>query len=357
MKRLLNSSIALMGILTVVVTLMISSCTKEGPMGPAGTNGKDGKDGADGNATCGACHDLSVDLYAKIMQYDASTHAVGGNFERNGTTCAICHTHQGFLEYLETGNRFTAVTVQDPVAVNCRTCHKIHETYSAADYALRVESAFKLDINEADVDFGKSNLCARCHQPRIPEPEFDPTADSITITSYRWGYHHATQAAMLSQTGGYEVPGSLSYAKPASSHMSTVTELCTECHMAPAFGIEAGGHTWNMEYNVSATTGVGTPNIIACTPCHTGLTNFNYNNVQTDITLLLDSLKNVLVAEGIMYSTGGSWYIKAGKYTTEQAGWYLNYQFVKEDYSLGVHNSKYAKALLVNTIEAVQSSK
>ena len=112
-----------------------------------------------------------------------------------------------------------------------------------------------------------------------------------------------------------------------------------------------------MEYNVSATTGVGTPNMIACTPCHTGLTNFNYNNVQTDITMLLDSLKNVLVGKGIMYSTGGSWYIKAGKYTTQQAGWYLNYQFVKEDYSLGIHNSKYAKALLVNSIEAAKASK
>ena len=49
------------------------------------------------------CHSNDVTLFAKQVQYEKSTHRLGGNFERATASCAPCHTHQGFLERMATG--------------------------------------------------------------------------------------------------------------------------------------------------------------------------------------------------------------------------------------------------------------
>ena len=102
----------------VFCIIAISSCTKEGPQGPAGTNGtngvdgEDGIDGQDGTAGCITCHNNDQGMFAKTIQWEASTHANGGNFERNSTSCGSCHTSQGFLENMGTGT--VAASVANP---------------------------------------------------------------------------------------------------------------------------------------------------------------------------------------------------------------------------------------------------
>jgi len=134
--------------------------------GPAGANGKDA------NATCTQCHAGDVALYAKQIQYATSGHATLPDFERNDAGCAICHTHQGFLERLPTNAYTAAAKVDDPAPPNCRTCHKIHTTYTSADYALTATSAFPLYQGGETIDLGaqSGNLCARCHQARTISP-------------------------------------------------------------------------------------------------------------------------------------------------------------------------------------------
>ena len=94
----MKNLIKLLSLLTVLL-FMFSSC--EGPMGPAGADGApgaDGEDGMDANATCTLCHANDQVINAKMAQWAVSTHATGGNAERNSYDCAPCHTSQGFLE-------------------------------------------------------------------------------------------------------------------------------------------------------------------------------------------------------------------------------------------------------------------
>ncbi|GAB1402982.1 hypothetical protein MASR1M74_01600 [Lentimicrobium sp.] len=87
-------------ILMVTGSVLISSCTKEGPEGPAG---KDGLDGEDATATCVKCHDFTDELLTKNFQYANSTHASGHNIDRNTEGCSQCHTSQGFRMLVDSG--------------------------------------------------------------------------------------------------------------------------------------------------------------------------------------------------------------------------------------------------------------
>ena len=331
--------------------LFSSSCVKEGPQGPPGSAGADGVDGVngvdgkDGAESCSACHASNTDLYAKQIQYRSSIHATGGNFERNITRCAGCHTHEGFLERLTTGMLETAETIQNPTPINCRTCHLIHETYDVSDYDLRVTEPVEL-INGGTVDFGKGNMCINCHQSR-PYVIPDMATDSTEISSSRWGTHHGPQSTLIFGLGGYEIPGSEEYSD--SPHKDLITDGCITCHMATAFGNTGGGHTFNMNYE---SHGRERPNIVACTQCHAGAEDFNINGTQDEIASLLNELEELLIAEGVYNTDTELW--NTGNYPTDVAGAALNYIFIKEDRSSGVHNYNYAKALLTNSIESLK---
>ncbi len=329
------------------VLAIIISCVKEGPEGPAGRDGVDGidgVDGVDGTATCASCHSSGTDLFAKQVQYRNSVHALGGNFERNAPSCAICHTHEGFLERLENGGISTAATIMDPTPVNCRTCHLVHENFDESDWDLRVTAPVEL-INGGTVDFGKGNMCINCHQSRPYEiPELG--TDSTEIARTRWGTHHGPQSTLVFGLGGYEVPGSLEYTN--SPHKDLLTDGCISCHMATAFGNSGGGHTFNMTYE---SQGRMVDNIVACTQCHAGAEDFNINGTQDEIVGLMAQLETLLIDRGVYNTETELWNV--GTYETDVAGAALNYLFIKEDRSKGVHNYEYAKALLTNSIESL----
>ncbi|HRZ78215.1 MAG TPA: hypothetical protein P5248_12645, partial [Bacteroidales bacterium] len=216
MKRIFTGMLTIFA-LVLGLQVVLTSC--EGPEGPAGPQGPIG---GDGSVVCGACHNLSTDLLQKITQYEYSIHATGGTAIRSTTaSCANCHSHEGFLEYMETGTVAAGIPV--PLQPNCRTCHPIHETYTVADYALTYADPFVLNITEekASFDIGKGNLCANCHQPRVLDPKISVGGPDLTITSYRWGYHHGPQAALYVGEGGYRIPGSMPYpATTGSKHMA-----------------------------------------------------------------------------------------------------------------------------------------
>ena len=133
MKRLLL--LVLLGIMVMVVSgLIFIGCTKEGPQGPAGNNGTNG---SDANATCTLCHNFSDTIVVKMFQYNASKHASASTIaEAARSGCSGCHSHEGFLEKLQTGSTVTQAYA-DAAPINCRTCHLIHNKYTQADWALR----------------------------------------------------------------------------------------------------------------------------------------------------------------------------------------------------------------------------
>ncbi len=304
-----------------------------------GCEGDQGPAGPEGTATCVECHNDDTRIAAIAGQWANSTHATGGNFERNSSSCSRCHTSEGFVSYLDTGE---GGSPENPSAIGCFTCHEPHTNYN---FDLRATDPVELMLG-GTFDQGDGNLCANCHQGRTPSPEI-PESGTITITSSRFGVHHGPQANILMGSGAYVFTG----ASYGSSHGPNVSNGCPTCHMASPYGVQAGGHTWDLIYLYH---GGDTDLVEGCniSECHNGnVDDFEHGDVQADIQALLLTLSDILINDvGIMndseQSIEGDWPVAA-------AGAFLNYKMILEDRSLGIHNPAYVEDVLDASIAAV----
>lgn len=333
----------ILSVAVVVSLIFVTACTKEGPAGPAG---EDGIDGQDGNATCGVCHDNSENVETKIGQWENSFHATSGLQFENAPGCAACHTSQGFKECLVNDTTATTAAIQDPANINCYTCHKIHDTYAVSDWDLRKTDANTFWLTGETVDIGKGNLCIRCHQPRISYqiPDVTNPEGTYTVTSTRFGPHHGPQGTTLN---------GIAYYKVGSDYMNSahtdITDGCVGCHMASAVGYATGGHTFNVEDEEEGL------NTNGCLECHTAAEAEDaVAALQAEITTLMTELGTQLVAAGIYNPNGTSGYAVKGDYTNKVAGAYWNFISIMEDKSGGVHNPKFVKKILENSIASLQ---
>ena len=114
-------------------------------------------------------------------------------------------------------------------------------------------------------DLGKGNLCAHCHQPRLPSPMTGTVgSDTIVITSNRWGLRHGPQSAMLTGNAAYQFASAAAYG--SSSHKNA-PDGCIQCHMKYALNLAAGGHTFQVGELNTTTNTVFTG---GCADCHNG---------------------------------------------------------------------------------------
>jgi hypothetical protein len=342
MKRKLTLLIPVIAWCLIASNIMFTGCTKEGPAGPPGA---DGKDGLDANATCMECHNFSEFIVAKFGQQNNSVHASGANIDRNGENCAYCHTSQGFRNYITEGS---TETITSPTAIGCRTCHPIHESYTADDYSLRTTDAVALTVGDATYDFGNSNLCTNCHQARpvSPYPVFG--GEDVEITNMRYGPHYGPQSNMFVGAGPYEVPGDMEYQN--SAHTSVIDDGCITCHMSDPVAYNAGGHQMGMTY---ASFGSESYNLSGCTECHPntdGLEDLLAANSE-EIETLTYELRDKLIEKGLLNAS--ELVPTPITVSPNEAGAILNYKFVYGDHSKGAHNYLYTKALLMNTLESL----
>lgn len=338
MKRNLTLIVFTAAFSLIMGSVLISGCTKEGPEGPPGLDGQDAVE------TCMKCHNFAEDIVAKIGQYQNSVHASGANINRNNANCSHCHTSEGFRTFLETGE---LVHVAEPTAINCRTCHPIHETYTFADYQVRSNAPVDFIHAAGSYDYGNSNLCANCHQARPTSPFPTPGGQDVTITNARFGPHYGPQANIFAGKGGYEVSGSMSYEN--SRHTNILGNGCVTCHMSTPVGYQAGGHQMNVGY------GNGNYNYSGCTGCHTdaGELAFMMNTNREEIKALTNELRDILIEKEFL--NPNTLLVNTPiDLTADEAGAIFNYKLIYGDKSYGAHNYKYVKALLVNSIESLQ---
>ena len=387
MRRIFNASFGFA--LALALGALISSCTgPAGPMGLAGTNGKDGANGINGkdaNATCTQCHNSSNIIETKSLEMEQSKHFTGNTVEEaTRTSCAPCHSSQGYLDVIahnpRVGAYATSVAITDPSPVgSCYTCHKIHQNYDSTDLAFTGGASFYTlfdstlyDVNE------KTNLCAKCHQARpvSPKPNITVPTGTMTIGSYRYGPHHGPQGAIYEGTSGFMMSGSVTYTQ--STHAFAGVS-CADCHMGTPLGIYAGGHSLNM---VDVSTGA--ENYGVCTTCHAGATSFDVDGKQTEIAGLfaqLETALDTLLEKDASNNYTGNLDIydptsnPDGRYkSSSTSGWttgqkaintalpsltvtntvgaaLVNYQLIYADKSLGVHNYPYVKALIQNSLD------
>ncbi len=349
-------------ILTVLIALIflaLQAC--EGPAGPAGAQGPSGSNGANGvdagfvyfegfkdSLKCASCHTPDTDtVYYKAaasFQWAKSKHAIGGTAFENRTTCAECHTTEGYVQK-QTGLAVTQAFNSTPVG--CFACHSPHKN---GDFSLRTVAPVTLLSNitgvaDASFDYGNGNLCVSCHRPRSTSVKLDVAkladTDSLVIPS-RWYGHYGVQGQMLMGEGGFEYTG---YTYPNSFH-TTATAIkedgCSSCHMANAVGDFTGGHTMMLDSEEEG------ENVSGCnvSGCHSGLTTLDYNGKMTEVHANMDTLKSLLVVRGWIDTVANT--PKTGKVIkpARLGGAVWNYFLVEHDLSAGVHNTKYALALL-----------
>jgi hypothetical protein len=345
----------------LMIVMGLASCEGEdGAVGPTGPTGPQGPTG-DGTQNCVMCHGSSQLITAKEYQWAHSVHATGGHNDRNTTACAGCHTSQGFLERIETDAPFgaTAATIEDPLPQNCYTCHKIHSTYTDADWAFTQTDPVTLWVGGQTLDLGKANLCISCHQSRSYTPELpDPaTGGTVNIQTTRYGPHYGPQGIMLTGLNGYEVAGPAVYENSAHTLLlaNNTANACIVCHMGTAQGAAAsGGHTFRVISDPGVEGVDGVINTAACVACHPVAADVRAltDDRQAQIEAKLAELEELLVARGLYNATTEQ--NNKGDFDGHEAGALFNYKYVKEDRSRGVHNFKYAMALLTNSIASLQ---
>ncbi|WP_420321172.1 hypothetical protein [Flagellimonas sp.] len=338
-----------------------------GPAGQDGIDGVDGIDGADGTASCVTCHSNATRDPIKAS-FAISLHGTGTSFARGSSAnCAQCHGEAGFIDYVETGI-VNPEGYENPVPINCSTCHDKHGTFDfendGLDYALRNIDPVTLVIDEStEIDFGgSSNNCITCHQPRnsyvIPA---ENGTGKYVITSTRFGPHHGPQSTVLEGIMGANLAGSVGYPGVGAATHRTGSS-CVACHMGPSSDTNKGLHSWN-------------PTAQACISCHPNGAPDEINGFTSDFETLEQLLTQVVGEEYAEDAEGDPVFdvdgnpvgngtpvvgiiidgrSQTGIFTTAEAQAAWNYMTALEDKSKGIHNPDYIRALLKNSIEALQ---
>jgi len=304
-----------------------------------GCEGDQGPAGQDAATVCTDCHNDNTLIVAIAAQWGTSVHASGGTLNENMSSCSPCHTSEGFIAYLATGD---GGAPENPSAIGCFTCHEPHTNYNF-DRRTTAPVTLRQGGGTFDSQNGDANLCANCHQARAASPQI-PTSGEVKITSKRWGPHHGPQGNVLSGNSAYEFTG------PYDSSTPHYIAGCPTCHMAPAVGIMAGGHTMGLIEE-------GDDYVAGCeaSECHTVVDDFNYHGVQDSVDVLIGALRSALIDANILDSSDYA-LVPTGDTLTlsiTQAGALFNFQMFREDRSLGVHNPNYAIAALNASVEAM----
>lgn len=302
---------------------------------------------------CFFCHGEDGLLLAARGEWQNSVHASGTSVDytnRGGLDCTKCHSHQGFLEFVATGE--VSPPYDQVSAIHCFTCHAPHET---GTLELRADEPVELQNGEI-FDYGKGNLCVHCHYSRFDVREI---TDDYEQTSSRFGAHHGPQGDLIAGTGGYEIDG---YTYRNSGHATAVRDACAGCHMGqPARihdGYAIGGHSFNM---IDEDT--GSDLAVLCEACHSDIDEYDFTadadhdydgeieGYQTEVIGLLDSLAILLVAEGVLDSSDHRPIEDIIIADGNVMGAMHNYGIVEEDRSHGIHNYKYILDLLQSSID------
>jgi len=325
---------------------------------------------------CGACHD-SLTHHVKNFEWGQALHGMGLQVSRSGNTdgsCGICHSAKGFVDFRDPGFHLLDSTQTNTVrgtyneGITCAACHDPHSPGIGA-YQLRNIPTFTIATNLVISRGGDGIVCMNCHHDRYE-------AVSRINTGNGNAPHHSMQADMLFGTNAFQYGMSM----PSSRHWDVCSNTCVTCHMQdtpanlPTNALnKVGGHTFKISWNGTTTNTLSSAspayssNTVyltgACAPCHQGITNFNFGGedydqngvvegVQQEISNMLTQLAKLLPPyNGVAISNSLIFVASTNEAAMKLKRAAYNYYYVWEDRSLGVHNPKYAAALLRASID------
>jgi hypothetical protein len=332
-----------------------------------------------GARTCGNCHAI-----------DGIEQRVAGNFAAGNPT----HAANGQIGYLSGGEVTEAsyggqATV---AAVSCSTCHdtsagndphKTGQDYQPGSFPLRVpvgptdegwlekSSAAGTADGTGTGNYGVGNVCMWCHKSRKDAVDYvTNTAVDGKITSRYWGPHEGPMADVFTGKGGYHFLADNQYA--GSTHQ-TLENGCVACHMPDvAENQNVGNHSFY-------------PQLSACTQsgCHVSATDFDVIGGQTAMKAQIQELREILNSAGYLSRAtaqvagpeGGLVWpsLSTGELgddefaldhsrvditgiTQDQAGALYNYLVIARGSAGGIHNPRYVRQLLFDSITAMGST-
>jgi len=333
------------------------------------------------DGVCNQCHDgsrrHSIGTFAAMSKHEEgeiATPAEGGR-----SNCQPCHTGKGFIYYMNHNQDTSGIAAVwnatfDAFPIMCVACHDPHG--SPNPYQLRtmnlkgdtLRNGYLVPISQRSKI---GNLCGNCHNSRYSvKAKCDPNKPPYYGFSSRYGPHYSGQTDMLLGAGGYE-----GFALAPISGVGTHQGLeggCATCHMQDSkTWLDKGGNTLpNHTFSMTDTTyrtGYFKPTDI-CGTCHGEIADFDeikagydydrngtIQGVQTEVLGMLTKLKAILPKDSTGEVIGSGTLKKSdsvavnGKFDVVAGIW--NYWFVKNDRSMGVHNTKYAVGLLYASLK------
>jgi hypothetical protein len=336
---------------------------------------------------CNVCHD-GARRHSLGTFYNLSLHSeveIGTPAEGGRANCQPCHTGAGFMYYINNNKDTTGiaskwVTARDAgTPISCQVCHDPHGNGNPAQVrtmSLKGDTLRNGYHVPAALAAKTGNLCGNCHNSRYDvRARVNPAKSPYYGFTSRYGPHYSGQMDMFLGSGGYLGLDTLGVTGIGTHH--GLEGGCTTCHMQPRanslYNASRNEPSFyqlpNHSFSMTDTTYAGAvykPTDI-CRDCHGEIEDFNdikaswdydrngkIEGVQTEVQGLLDKLAATLPRDtaGNVIGSGTLSHSDSvavnGKLSVVGGIW--NYYFVKNDRSLGVHNTKYAVNLLYSSL-------
>jgi formate-dependent nitrite reductase cytochrome c552 subunit len=304
---------------------------------------------------CQSCHDapprhVSGTFWALS---DHATMPLAGK-DATSASCFPCHSGSAFVKWVTGGKKATEPTwnaaTDASYPITCSVCHDPHSTANPNQLRTVDVDTLRNGYVVPTGIIGRGQLCMNCHRSR-----YNANSRVTTKAPYygfvdHYGPHGNPQSDMLFGQNAYQ------FGDGTITGINTHTQLadgCVTCHMP------GSDHTLTMQDTTG--TGVMHDRVDACKECHgAGITKFTdikatydydrngkIEGVQTEVAGLLALLKARLPIDSL---TGQPTLalkdsLKVKNRPDLVQGLYT-YAFVSNDGSMGVHNAKYAVALL-----------
>lgn len=340
-------------------------------------------------AFCSQCH--SQEGYIDNAKY-GKPNSTGYN-NVTSISCEGCHgvTHRSF-NFTADGNDFglrqIAATTQKTfpqftlnasptggksTANTCVTCHQIRPDANGYYKRPAIESAeVDADPTGAKVVINNttSGLMYRFWSRRMLAKQMPGypagTTNYKTYSNTGTGAHESPQSDTWMGITGVDIEGTTTHLPAAKTAKHYTNNSCVTCHQdTPAPGsTTTGSHTTVVSFQTCAT-------------CHTSAANAETitDAFHEDFSAKLENLRKALSAKTAYFKTSSSgsisinfptvptvtgskdpqtWFITREDFPLKYVQAYWNYKMLSSDESKGVHNPTYARALIQNSIEALQ---
>jgi predicted CXXCH cytochrome family protein len=312
--------------------------------------------------SCTQCHEASAKHHVG-MDWRASTHSnmATSAAEANRSACWPCHSGAAMADYVKNMTTPDYTKTEVVASIACATCHDPHDNTNPKQLRTVTQKPLNNGYVTPPEVGGMGNLCMNCHRNRVDSKARVTT--QLNVWTARYYPHYAPQADMYFGANAYE------YNLPITGLMTHAgaKDGCVTCHMWERNAL--ANHQMTM---VDPTTGKDA--VEACKECHgpdveeftdvKGAADYDGNGTVegaiTEIKGMLAILKGMLPknpAGNVIGEVAADSVYLAGYNKAQVTPAIWNYYFVLNDKSFGVHNTKYAVALLQASIGMITGVK